>query len=501
MRRRSRGDEDERAWFEAKLTAAKALIGEVPVPAPMGLKWADRGKWLEGVRTFHMATDRVAIDARRVVERVELMLAYVALAGVVVAELSTTLIRGSFWLAGLGTALGFLGTLAVGLRWRRAHHDLWLRARYAAEISRVAQYAAMVGKDVVAVEEAVVTSMPADQDPTKWLRARIRSVLTGRPIVTITDPRALARGVSRHWIEEQAEYHKRTSERLRKRVALARWVAFAAFALATVLSARPILLAAFGADLNSTLNDWFELLDVAAPALASTVMLRVAQRESARLAARSALMTRRFGLIRGRLKQVEDREQVVTILSGAVSDSMHEVYEWSVLLGSFEASAAISSPSMTDLDPAQLEILAQAFHDGYRRDQAGRKPADDPAMKPWQELSDSLRESNRALAADVPVKLQRIGARIVARPTPDFEFTAAEIERLAAHEHDRWNAERTAAGWTLGPRDPEKKRTPYLVPYGELPDEIRGYDRDAVRNIPDVLASIGLGIQRNDDSA
>ncbi|MGE0142334.1 MAG: RyR domain-containing protein [Planctomycetota bacterium] len=496
MTRRSRGDDDGQAWFEAKLATAAVQIGEPPVPAPMGLEWADDGVWLGRVRKFHMATDRVAIDARRVVERVELVLAYVALAGVVVAELSTTLIRGNFWLAGLGTALGFLGTLAVGLRWRRAHHDLWLRARYAAEISRVAQYAAMVGKDVVAEERAVVSSMPADQDPTRWLRSRIRSVLIGRPSVTIPDPRALARGVSRHWIEEQAEYHERTSERLQKRVALARWVAFGAFALATVLSARPILLAAFGADLNSTLNDWFELLDVTAPALASTVMLRVAQRESARLAARSALMARRFALIRERLVRVADREQVVTILAGAVSDSMHEVYEWSVLLGSFETSAAISSQSMTELDPTQLEILAQAFHDGYRRDQAGRKSADDPAMQPWQDLDDSLRESNRALAADVSVKLQLIGAWIVAHPTPNFEFTADEIERLATCEHERWNAERIAAGWTLGDRDVANKKTPYLVPYADLPEDVRGYDRDAVRNIPRVLHSIGLGIER-----
>jgi hypothetical protein len=58
---------------------------------------------------------------------------------------------------------------------------------------------------------------------------------------------------------------------------------------------------------------------------------------------------------------------------------------------------------------------------------------------------------------------------------------------LARMEHARWNAERFLAGWSLGAKDVKLKRSPYLVPYDQLPDEVKAWDRDAVKNIPDLL--------------
>lgn len=147
-------------------------------------------------------------------------------------------------------------------------------------------------------------------------------------------------------------------------------------------------------------------------------------------------------------------------------------------------------------DEVRLEELAQAFHGRYLSDQRGRKPADDPAMQPWPALTEPLRESNRALARDVPRKLHLIGCDVSPCVEPDFAFTPAEVETLAAAEHERWNAERRAGGWTLGPRDAATKTTPYLVPYADLPDDVKGYDREAVRAIPAVLERVGFGIRR-----
>jgi hypothetical protein len=38
----------------------------------------------------------------------------------------------------------------------------------------------------------------------------------------------------------------------------------------------------------------------------------------------------------------------------------------------------------------------------------------------------------------------------------------------------------------------EKKVSPYIVPYEMLPKEIKDKDRDAIRNIPDLLKMVGL---------
>ncbi len=69
---------------------------------------------------------------------------------------------------------------------------------------------------------------------------------------------------------------------------------------------------------------------------------------------------------------------------------------------------------------------------------------------------------------------------------------------MAAMEHGRWNIERTRAGWKLGPRDPDAKVTPYLVAWEEVPEKIKGYDRDAVNEFPVVLANAGFEIFRTE---
>ena len=52
------------------------------------------------------------------------------------------------------------------------------------------------------------------------------------------------------------------------------------------------------------------------------------------------------------------------------------------------------------------------------------------------------------------------------------------IEMLAENVHDMWAKGRMNAGWTYGPaRDDEKKRHPCLVPYCDLPDSEKEYDR------------------------
>jgi class 3 adenylate cyclase/tetratricopeptide (TPR) repeat protein len=66
------------------------------------------------------------------------------------------------------------------------------------------------------------------------------------------------------------------------------------------------------------------------------------------------------------------------------------------------------------------------------------------------------------------------------------------VERLAANNHDLWARRRIAEGWKYGPRrDDEAKQTPVLVPYDELPDSEKQYDRE---NAIETLKSIiGLG--------
>ena len=69
------------------------------------------------------------------------------------------------------------------------------------------------------------------------------------------------------------------------------------------------------------------------------------------------------------------------------------------------------------------------------------------------------------------------------------------IERLAKNTHENWAAERIADGWTYGPqRDDEKKQSPCLVPYGELEESEKKYDRKIVEEIIKTLLAAGYKI-------
>jgi len=50
-------------------------------------------------------------------------------------------------------------------------------------------------------------------------------------------------------------------------------------------------------------------------------------------------------------------------------------------------------------------------------------------------------------------------------------------EDLARNVHEVWAAGRIADGWTKGPRNDDLKQHPCLVPYDELSEEEKDYDR------------------------
>lgn len=68
-------------------------------------------------------------------------------------------------------------------------------------------------------------------------------------------------------------------------------------------------------------------------------------------------------------------------------------------------------------------------------------------------------------------------------------------ERLAAHIHDVWAARRIDEGWRYGPRrDDERKTHPGLVPYSELPESEKDYDRRTALGAVKAIVALGYEI-------
>ncbi len=169
-----------------------------------------------------------------------------------------------------------------------------------------------------------------------------------------------------------------------------------------------------------------------------------------------------------------------------------------VPLDAMTIRAFLLTDALPDADE-RFEAAAQQVHENYLK---SARPAD-PSLSPWDKLPPELKVSNYHQAA--------YGANILATEglgvrkctgndtTPVFDIVAAigaeGVKRLAEMEHGRWNVERLLRGWRFAEKkDVLKKRSPYLVPWDALSEEIQGYDIQAIEGLPQTLRTAGFEV-------
>ncbi len=70
-------------------------------------------------------------------------------------------------------------------------------------------------------------------------------------------------------------------------------------------------------------------------------------------------------------------------------------------------------------------------------------------------------------------------------------------EQIAENVHDNWAVERIADGWVYGEkRNDEKKTTPCLVPYNELPEREKDFDRVTAMQTLKTILALGYKIEK-----
>jgi len=154
---------------------------------------------------------------------------------------------------------------------------------------------------------------------------------------------------------------------------------------------------------------------------------------------------------------------------------------------------ALVEPPEREFEDDVLEDMARAFHEAFVAKSSGRLPEN---MKPWPALAETFKSANREQARYAVEILNACGfeARESSDPTPFREFTHDEIEIMAEMEHGRWNVDRLRDGWRPGPRVARLKTHDCLVPWSELTEDIKAYDREAVRRFPEILRKAGLEV-------
>ncbi|WP_426571975.1 NAD-binding protein [Aquihabitans sp. McL0605] len=155
--------------------------------------------------------------------------------------------------------------------------------------------------------------------------------------------------------------------------------------------------------------------------------------------------------------------------------------------------------TIATVDGGVREQLAEAVHEDYLAHLAPDAPTSSLA-RPWAELTDADRELSRKRVDGITADLDALGLDLVPLRrwgAPEVTLTADEVDQLAGRDHQRWFDDRTAAGWRHGEvRDDEDKRNPLLVPWEDLPDDARSFNRATADELLPMLARNGFEAAR-----
>lgn len=148
----------------------------------------------------------------------------------------------------------------------------------------------------------------------------------------------------------------------------------------------------------------------------------------------------------------------------------------------------------------KIERLAANFHNSHIEAYKNMKNINESYRTTyWELLDEEYKDSIRLIIRYIPNALQKINYDIISvKEKPEvIEFTDQELIMLAEYEHKRWCLDKKEKGWVYGEViDAEKKTHNALMPYYNLPDEIKESFLKDIKSWPQILANSYLKIER-----
>ena len=125
------------------------------------------------------------------------------------------------------------------------------------------------------------------------------------------------------------------------------------------------------------------------------------------------------------------------------------------------------------------------------RDEVVERPVDD-VLASWEAMN------GRCVTA-FPAREDTYQPKLLdMQHTPLPEDCMELMEAIAENVHDMWAMERQSEGWTYGEhRDDELLESPDMVPYTELPESERQYDRKVAADTLRLLTVLGYKIVKD----
>lgn len=148
----------------------------------------------------------------------------------------------------------------------------------------------------------------------------------------------------------------------------------------------------------------------------------------------------------------------------------------------------------------ERDAMPRLLHESYvalrKKAEKEKFDPDKDNLQQWARLKETYRQANRRAVSHLRVKLASIGCVVGENSLvvpPGFAFAASpdkpdEREELARLEHASWNIDRQLEGLRYGPVRDEARRThPCLVPYEDLSEDIKDYDREQIDVVQRVM--------------
>ena len=147
-----------------------------------------------------------------------------------------------------------------------------------------------------------------------------------------------------------------------------------------------------------------------------------------------------------------------------------------------------------------LDEMAKTIHNDYlaKLREANKLQPDKATHQEWNLLPDEIKDRNRMQADHIAIKIRSLGCQLVSLDSPKKAYewkNDPRLEALSEAEHNRWNAYMYYKGWKFGEDKNEQRKThPDMIPYNQLDNAIKQYDRNAILNIPELLRQAGFKI-------
>jgi hypothetical protein len=135
------------------------------------------------------------------------------------------------------------------------------------------------------------------------------------------------------------------------------------------------------------------------------------------------------------------------------------------------------------------ERIARLVHEDYIR---AYPDPDDPARRPWPELTPFYRESNVRQVLTVLGSAVAVGRSWGASAETASPPSDEQLDEMARRDHESWLEHHQHNGWTWGAvRDRVAKKHPDLLPWDQLSDESRAKTRKGVVESLALLETLG----------